>query len=172
MNVLNKVINNQYFIGIVTVGTVLYASLARPELPQGIAGIFEHPLTKIIFYALIVLLTTQNLQVAIVTAIAFYVLMSMLREQRIAEGFVDGLRSEGFFSQHSQRSQESEGFYTQASETSADEQKRQHHLAMASAQKTEGFYTQASVPSEDEIKRQHHLAKTEGFYGQMSCPTC
>src|SRR5207237_6754561 len=71
----------------------------RPTLPQGLAQLFEHPLTKMIFYALIVLVMTQNPQVAIVVAIAFYVLMSMLREQRIAEGFLEGLKTEGFFSQ-------------------------------------------------------------------------
>lgn len=99
METLNTALNNKYFVGFMTLGTVLYASLARPELPEGIARIFEYPLTKMIFYALIVLLMTQNLQVAIVVSIAFYVLMSMLREQRIAEGFVEGLKTEGFFNQ-------------------------------------------------------------------------
>jgi len=97
MDSLQQVLNNKYFVGFMTVGTVLYASLARPALPQGIANLFEHPITKMLFYALIVLLLTQNLQVALVVAIAFYILMSMLREQRIAEGFIDGLRTEGFF---------------------------------------------------------------------------
>ena len=95
MDSLTTVLDNQYFVGFVTVATVLYASLARPALPAGVAHLFEHPVTKMIVYALIVLLLTQNLQVALVVSIAFYVLMSMLREQRIAEGFVDGLRTEG-----------------------------------------------------------------------------
>ena len=97
MDTLTNILNNQYFVGFMTVATVLYASLARPELPEGLARLFEHPLTKMVFYALIVLLMTRNLQVAIVVAIAFYVLMSMLREQRFAEGFVEGLKVEGFF---------------------------------------------------------------------------
>ena len=97
MDTLTNVLNNNYFVGFMTVATVLYASLARPELPEGLARLFEHPLTKMLVYAMIVLLMTQNLQVAIVVSIAFYVLMSMLREQRIAEGFVEGLKTEGFF---------------------------------------------------------------------------
>jgi hypothetical protein len=100
MDQLKEFLNNKYFVGVMTVGTVLYASLARPTLPSGIAQLFDYPLTKMIVYALIVLLMTQNLQVAIVVAIAFYVLMSMLREQKIAEGFVEGLRTEGFFDHH------------------------------------------------------------------------
>lgn len=116
MDTLKDVLNNKYFVGFVTVGTVLYASLARPALPDSVAKLFEHPLTKMIFYALIVLLMTQNLQVAIVVAIAFYVLMSMLREQRIAEGFIDGLRTEGFFNQRIER------FY--------DQQKAEHDSKM------------------------------------------
>jgi hypothetical protein len=120
MDSLNQVLNNKYFVGFVTVGTVLYASLAQPALPQGIAKLFEYPLTKMIFYALIVLLLTQNLQVALVVAIAFYILMSMLREQRIAEGFIDGLRTEGFFNQ---RMDEMESFYAQQEASDNEQQK-------------------------------------------------
>lgn len=96
---LNTILNNKYFVGFMIVATVLYSSLARPELPSGLAMLFEHPITKMIIYALIVLIMTQNLQVALVVAIAFYILMSMLREQRIKEGFIDGLRTEGFYEQ-------------------------------------------------------------------------
>ena len=96
MDIFQQILNNKYFVGFVTVGTVLYASLARPSLPQWVANLFEHRITKMIFYALIVFLLTQNLQVALVVAIAFYILMSMLREQRIAEGFIEGLQTEGF----------------------------------------------------------------------------
>lgn len=105
MDNLKDLLNNKYFVGLITVPTVLYASLARPALPQHIAALFEHPLFKIIIYALIVLLLTHNLQVALVVSIAFYVLMSMLREQRVAEGFIDGLRTEAFYSQNMQSSQ-------------------------------------------------------------------
>lgn len=97
MDPLKNILNNKYFVGFMTLGTVLYASLARPDLPPNIARLFESPIVKMIIYALIVLLMTQNLQVALVVAIAFYVLMSMLREQRIAEGFIEGLKTEGFF---------------------------------------------------------------------------
>lgn len=88
---------NPYLVGFIIVGTVLYASMAQPNLPPNIAKWFDYPLVKMLVYALIVLLMTQNLQVAIVVAIAFYVLMSLLREQKIAEGFVEALRTEGFY---------------------------------------------------------------------------
>ena len=99
MDPLKNFLNNKYFVTFLTLATILYASLARPDLPPAIARVFENPISKMIVYALIVTLMTQNLQVAIVVAIAFYVLMSMLREQRIAEGFIEGLKTEGFFEQ-------------------------------------------------------------------------
>src|ERR1700722_13793419 len=89
MDKLKKIVNNPYLVGLITVITVLYASLARPNVPPGLAKLFDSPLFKMIFYALIVLLMTQNLQVALVVAIAFYILMSMLTEQKITESFID-----------------------------------------------------------------------------------
>jgi len=123
MDSLKDILNNKYLVGFITVGTVLYASLARPALTQGVAQVFEHPITKMIFYALIVLLLTQNLQAAIVVAIAFYVLMSMLREQRIAEGFIDGLKTEGFFNQ---QYDEMESFYADQTNSTGQNQPGQN----------------------------------------------
>ena len=99
METIREVLNNKYVVGFIFVGTILYAGLAAPTLPSGIAHLFESSIMKMMMYALIVFLATQNLQVALVVAIAFYVLMSMLREQKIGEGFIDGLRTEGFFQQ-------------------------------------------------------------------------
>lgn len=99
MDTIKDLFNNKYVVGFLTVGTVLYASLASPALPSGLAQLFDYPLVKMLVYGLIVLLMTQNLQVAIVVAIAFYVLMSLLRVRKITEGFIDAIRTEGFFAQ-------------------------------------------------------------------------
>lgn len=93
MDIVSEILNNKYFVSILTVITLLYASLAKPNLPVHTIKIFESPYIKIIFYSIIVFFMTKNFQVALVTSIAFYVLMSMLREQRIAEGFIEGLRT-------------------------------------------------------------------------------
>jgi hypothetical protein len=94
---MNKnIFENKYLMGFIIVGTTLYASLAAPILPKKIVNFMDHPITKIIMYMLIVFLVTQNITAAIVVAIAFYVLMSTIREQKIADGFIDGLRIEGF----------------------------------------------------------------------------
>ncbi len=99
MEQLQQLIQSNYFVGIVTILGVLFISLARPPLPPAMIQFFELPIVTVIMYALIVLLLTQNLQVAIIVAVAFYVLMNIIREQKIGEGFVAGLREEGFFSQ-------------------------------------------------------------------------
>jgi hypothetical protein len=99
MQQLQQLIQSNYFVGIVTILGVLFISLARPPLPPAMIRFFELPIITIAMYALIILLLTQNLQVAIIVSIAFYVLMIIIREQKIGEGFVDGLREEGFFSQ-------------------------------------------------------------------------
>ena len=89
MDIFEKIINNKYVVGLITLGTVLYASLAKPDVPPGLAQLFENPITKMFFYILIVFTMTQNLQVALVVSIAFYTLMSMLRERKITENFIE-----------------------------------------------------------------------------------
>ena len=84
MDQLKKLLKNQYLTGFLIIVTVLYASLARPVLPLQLIRIFEFPITK-------------NIQVALVVSIAFYTLMNLIREQKIAEGFLDELEIEGFY---------------------------------------------------------------------------
>jgi hypothetical protein len=90
-------LKSNYLIAFVTIVSLIFACLVRPPLPSGLVRLFDSPLTKIIFYTLVALIATQNLQVALVVAIAFYVIMSVMRQQQIGEGFIDGLTEEGFF---------------------------------------------------------------------------
>jgi hypothetical protein len=85
---MKEFFNNKYVMGFIFVGTILYASLIKPELPQGVIKLFDYAIVKMIMYALIVLLMTQNLQVAIIVAVGFYVLMNVLSEQKITETFI------------------------------------------------------------------------------------
>ncbi len=107
-NIFQDILKNKYFIGVVTILGVLFTALARPPLPPMIIHYFDKPIVKIIVYALVVLLMTQNLQVAIVLAVGFYVLMNMIHEQKISEGFMDALQEEGFFSQETDPESEPE----------------------------------------------------------------
>ena len=47
------------------------------------------------FCALIVYVASKNIRVALIVALAFVITMSVVNEQKIAEGFRDGLRDMG-----------------------------------------------------------------------------
>ena len=85
----SQVVKSEYFTGTILVVMILFSSLIRAPLPASIVKIFDYPVTKMVIYLLIVLLLTQNLQVAIVVSIAFYVMMNVISEQKIREGFIN-----------------------------------------------------------------------------------
>jgi len=109
---LQSAIKNNYFSGALTVFLILYASLAKPQLPSFIANLFEHPFFRMIVIALIAYISTKDLQVAILITVVFTLTMTLLNEQRIAEGFVAGL-------QQDQLGQQSGG-YAESTETDTD----------------------------------------------------
>lgn len=88
MDQLQELVTNKYVVGFLVVGTTLYASLARPELPPVLVKMFDYTIVKLIFYLLIVWLMTQNIQVAIVVAMGFYLLMDLASTQRLSEQFI------------------------------------------------------------------------------------
>jgi len=98
---VNNALNNNYVKGLLTLVTILYASMARPELPQYIANLFDSGLFRVVFCALIVFLASKSTMVAILVALVFTVTMNLLNEQKIAEGFRAGINevtnfNEGF----------------------------------------------------------------------------
>lgn len=94
-NLFDQALKNQYITGILTLGLILYASMARPGLPEGLVTLFDHGGFRFMFCALIVYVASKNIRVALIVALAFVVTMSVLNEQKIAEGFTDGLRDMG-----------------------------------------------------------------------------
>ena len=84
--------NNVYFSSLVSLVLALYAATAAPKLPEPIAQLFENTLFKMVFMSLILYMSGRNLQMAIMISVAFTVTMIMLNEQRISEGFVDGIK--------------------------------------------------------------------------------
>lgn len=66
--------------------------MARPQLPEFVANLFENPAFRVLVLALVVFMSGNNLQLSIMIAVAFTITMNLLSEQRIAEGFVDGIR--------------------------------------------------------------------------------
>lgn len=66
---------------------VLYAGLARPELPKFVAGLFDHAVFRLLVLTLIVFMSGQNIQLSLMIAIGFTITMNLLNEQKIKEGF-------------------------------------------------------------------------------------
>ena len=68
---------------------LLYASLARPQLPEFIANLFSYALFRLLMLVLMVFMSGQNIQLSIMIAIVFTLSMNLLSEQKFAEGFED-----------------------------------------------------------------------------------
>lgn len=83
---------NKYFSGALTIFLILYAGMARPQLPKFIADLFQSAIFRLAVLVLIAYMSTQDLQMAVMIAVAFSVTMNLLNEQLIAEGFMDGIQ--------------------------------------------------------------------------------
>lgn len=97
---LSSIFQNQYITSGASLFLVLYASMARPQLPQFITNLFDNAIFRLVILSLVVFMSGQNLQLSVMIAVAFTVSMNLLNEQKIAEGFVEGFRenmiNEGF----------------------------------------------------------------------------
>lgn len=88
---LGNVMSNPYVTSSASLFLVLYAGMARPQLPEFIANLFDNAVFRLAILTLVVFMSGQNLQLSIIVAVAFMVSMNLLNEQKIAEGFVNGM---------------------------------------------------------------------------------
>lgn len=97
---LNWLKSNQYASSGISLFLMMYASTVRPQLPAFIVDLFENPVFRVLILSLVVFMRGHNLQLSVLIAVAFTVTMNLISEQKIAEGFVDGVRenmlTEGF----------------------------------------------------------------------------
>lgn len=94
-NLANFVNTNTYVNAALTLFLVLYAGLAKPQLPTMITSLFDNALFRLVVLFLVAYLSSQNAQVALMVAVAFVVTMNMLSEQRMVEGFFAGIQAGG-----------------------------------------------------------------------------
>ena len=78
---------NPYVKGALTLFLIMYASMARPELPPVVKKLFENPIFRLAILALIVYNGNQNPEVSIITALFFILSMNQLSELELKEGF-------------------------------------------------------------------------------------
>jgi hypothetical protein len=86
-----KALANPNVSGPLTLFLVLYAGMAKPQLPDFIASLFDNAIFRLLVLALVVYTSTKNLRLSLIVAVAFSVTMSMLAEQKVAEGFIDSI---------------------------------------------------------------------------------
>jgi len=82
-------LDNTYVSAVLTLFLILYASLARPQLPNFMLNLFDNPLFRMLFLFGLAFMASRNVQVALLVAVAFTVTMNLLSEQKMVDGFLD-----------------------------------------------------------------------------------
>ena len=85
---------NNYLVNFVKVFLLLYASFARPSLPDFLKDIMKNPLVKILILTLVLYIGNKDPQISLLIAVAFVITMNMLSEQELLEDFrqIEGFR--------------------------------------------------------------------------------
>jgi len=81
-------LDNTYVSAVLTLFLILYASLARPQLPNFMLNLFDNPLFRMLFLFGLAFMASRNVQVALLVAVAFTVTINLLSEQKMVEGFL------------------------------------------------------------------------------------
>ena len=89
---LTRLFKNDFASSTLSLILAVYAAMAGPKLPEPVAKLFENAIFRMCFMALILYMSGRDLKLAIMVAVAFSVTMTVLNEQRVAEGFVDGIK--------------------------------------------------------------------------------
>jgi hypothetical protein len=82
------ILSNVYVNSFLTLFLIMYASLARPQLPNFLMDLFDNWAFRLVFMTGLAFLASRNIQAAILVAVAFTVTMNLLSEQKIVEGFL------------------------------------------------------------------------------------
>jgi hypothetical protein len=80
---LSVVDNNEYLSATLSLFLILYAGLAAPKLPEGVARLFDNPLFKLLLFFLIVYSAKKNPTVAIIAAVGLMVSLHTLTRFKV-----------------------------------------------------------------------------------------
>lgn len=78
---------NSYVSTTLSLFLVLYAGLAKPEMPSFIRRLFDNPVFRILILSLVVYRGNKDPQLSLMIAVAFTVTLNLLSEQEMVEGF-------------------------------------------------------------------------------------
>lgn len=90
---LTALLQNQWFTAALTLFLILYASMARPALPDFMVRLFDNAFFRLLVLFAIAYAASKNVTVALITSVVFALVMSMLSEQRMALNVMEGFRA-------------------------------------------------------------------------------
>jgi hypothetical protein len=75
------------------VAIIIYASAMRPKLPQSIIKLFDSGFFRMVIITLVAYMSNNNatLSFSILLAIGFVLIIAMIKEQLLYEGFIEGM---------------------------------------------------------------------------------
>lgn len=85
---LEQSLDNPYVASSFTLFLVLFGALARPDLPDVVIDLFDHPLFKMVVLFLIAFTASRNTQVALIVTLVFLSMSRLVTEKKMAEGFM------------------------------------------------------------------------------------
>jgi hypothetical protein len=80
-------LENQWVYGVLVLIVILYGSLAGPNLPPFIRNLFQNPIFQILLFSLIVYKANMNPQFALIIAVVFLIVMTLIDRQIIRDEF-------------------------------------------------------------------------------------
>ena len=86
---LDKYLNNPYVTGPLAIFLMLYAGMAKPELPRIITKMFNYTWFRLIIMTLISWTATKDVGISIISAMAFIITFNIINQQDIVEGFTN-----------------------------------------------------------------------------------
>ena len=84
---MEKILDNPYVIGTLTMFIFLYAATIRPDLPPYIKVLFTNPIFRVFLLFLIVVRGNKDPLFALAIAIAFVTTLTYLGQQQAKEAF-------------------------------------------------------------------------------------
>lgn len=84
-NTLNDLLANPYVTAMVSLFIILYSSLAAPNLPKGVAKLFDNTIIKVLILALILFINNFNPTIAILVAVGFFLTLQTLSRHNMLD---------------------------------------------------------------------------------------
>jgi hypothetical protein len=80
-------LENPYIFGGLALILILYGSTAGTPVPLFVKNLFQHPVFQILIFSLIVYKCSHNPQIAIIIAVAFLIIITLINDQEIHDDF-------------------------------------------------------------------------------------